>query len=136
MSLCLDFKYIQFYFSIPQREEFWILMGSVTVEQWSEVLRWRSTHSHVVAIDGTVDLPHWVFHVVLVSIIIDFLGFLYCLQKSHFLNELQISLIPNPRLSPCVLNLQGKKLCLVNRYDNSKARRVCGLVAFRGSECS
>lgn len=51
-------------------------------------------------------------------------------------SELQISPTPDPRLSPCVLNLQGKKLGLVNRCGDSKARRVCGLLAFRGSECS
>lgn len=53
------------------------------------------THSQVVVVDRSVDLP-WVFHVLIINVFIDSLGFLYCLQKSDLPSERQISLTLNP----------------------------------------
>lgn len=113
-----------------------MLKGNGTVEQQRKVLKFRrTTHSQVVVIDSPVDLPPWVFHIVIISIFIDFLGFLYCLQKSNFPSEWQIMLTPNPvQASSLCHQPPGKKIMPGKlRYHDCKDRRFCGLMPFRGS---
>lgn len=105
----------------------------MTAEKWCKVLKLSgTTHSHVVVIDGLVDLPPGVFHIVIINIFVDFLGFLYCLQKSNVPSKRLVSLTPSPVQTsswchqPPEQEIMPSKLRCRDWND-----RFCGLVAFR-----